>query len=210
MTVSPPETKKPSTLTARRPKDDLCRILSLDGGGAKGFYTLGVLKEIEGMIGCPLYKRFDLVFGTSTRAIIAALIALGCEVDEIHELYKQHVPTVMKAKREIRRRENRCWHCHNEMGHRTADDLQGQCCTPDRDSSLSHLKTTYYKYLADLFAAKVEDVEPAIPNGEQLGAESRSVLDERALVCGRHIFGWYFPFRVAQLRDARARGGKLR
>jgi hypothetical protein len=23
-------------------------------------------------------------------------------------------------------------------------------------------------------------------------AESRSVLDERALVCGRHIFGWYF------------------
>jgi hypothetical protein len=41
-------------------------------------------------------------------------------------------------------------------------------------------------------------------------AESRSVLDERALVCGRHIFGWYFPFRVAQLRDARARGGKLR
>ena len=40
-------------------------------------------------------------------------------------------------------------------------------------------------------------------------AESRSVLDERALVCGRHIFGWYFPFRVAQLRDARARGGKL-
>ena len=41
-------------------------------------------------------------------------------------------------------------------------------------------------------------------------AESRSVLDERSLVCGRHIFGWYFPFRVAQLRDARARGGKLR
>lgn len=98
MTVSPPETKKPSTLTAELPKDDLCRILSLDGGGAKGFYTLGVLKEIEGMIGCPLYKRFDLVFGTSTGAIIAALIALGCEVDEIHELYKKHVPTVMKAK----------------------------------------------------------------------------------------------------------------
>jgi predicted acylesterase/phospholipase RssA len=50
------------------------------------------------MIGCPLYKRFDLVFGTSTGAIIAALIALGYEVDEIHELYKKHVPTVMKAK----------------------------------------------------------------------------------------------------------------
>jgi patatin-like phospholipase/acyl hydrolase len=53
------------------------RILSLDGGGAKGFYTLGVLREIEGMIGGALHERFDLVFGTSTGAIIGALIALG-------------------------------------------------------------------------------------------------------------------------------------
>lgn len=73
---------------AELPKDGRCRILSLDGGGAKGFYTLGVLKEIEGMMNCPLYKRFDLVFGTSTGAIIAALIALGHEVDQIHTLYK--------------------------------------------------------------------------------------------------------------------------
>ncbi|ULO22455.1 patatin-like phospholipase family protein [Methylocystis sp. SB2] len=76
----------------------LCRILSLDGGGAKGFYTLGVLKEIEGMVDRPLCECFDLVFGTSTGAIIAALIALGYKVDEIHDLYKQHVPTIMKAK----------------------------------------------------------------------------------------------------------------
>jgi hypothetical protein len=41
-------------------------------------------------------------------------------------------------------------------------------------------------------------------------AKSRGTLDERALICSRFIFGWYFPFRVAQLRDARARGGKLR
>ncbi len=90
-------TNSMSTLSAELPKDGLCRILSLDGGGAKGFYTLGVLKEIEAMMNCPLYKRFDLVFGTSTGAIIAALIALGYEVDEIHELYKKHVPTVMQA-----------------------------------------------------------------------------------------------------------------
>jgi len=36
------------------------------------------------------------VFGTSTGAIIAALVALGLEVDEIHKLYKEHVPNVMK------------------------------------------------------------------------------------------------------------------
>lgn len=85
-------------LAAELPKDDLFRILSLDGGGAKGFYTLGVLKEIEGMLDCPLYKRFDLVFGTSTGAIIAALIALGYTVDEIHALYKEHVPRIMRVR----------------------------------------------------------------------------------------------------------------
>lgn len=86
------------TLNKEPKKDELYRVLSLDGGGAKGFYTLGVLKEIEGMLGCPLYKRFDLVFGTSTGAIIAALISLGYEIDHIHALYKHHVPSIMKAK----------------------------------------------------------------------------------------------------------------
>ena len=41
-----------------------CRVLSLDGGGAKGFYTLGVLKQIEAMLGRPLCECFDLIFGT--------------------------------------------------------------------------------------------------------------------------------------------------
>jgi uncharacterized protein len=50
------------------------------------------------MVNCPLYKRFDLVFGTSTGAIIAALIALGYEVDTIHALYRDHVPVVTRAR----------------------------------------------------------------------------------------------------------------
>jgi patatin-like phospholipase/acyl hydrolase len=78
------------------PASSVCRILSLDGGGAKGFYTLGVLKEIEALVGHPLHERFDLIFGTSTGGIIAALLALGYNVDDIHELYKQHVPAVMR------------------------------------------------------------------------------------------------------------------
>ncbi|AUW43953.1 patatin-like phospholipase family protein [Rhizobium leguminosarum] len=71
------------------------RILSLDGGGAKGFYSLGVLKGLEGMLGCRLHERFDLVYGTSTGSIIAALICLGFSVDEIHDLYRDHVVKVM-------------------------------------------------------------------------------------------------------------------
>lgn len=75
-----------------------CRVLSLDGGGAKGFYTLGVLREIEGMIKRPLCERFDLIFGTSTGAIIAALLGLGKTVKQIGDLYEEHVPTVMRKK----------------------------------------------------------------------------------------------------------------
>ncbi len=76
----------------------ILRVLALDGGGAKGFYTLGVLKEIEAMVGFPLHQKFDLVFGTSTGAIIASLIALGHSTDSILELYRKHVPTVMSQK----------------------------------------------------------------------------------------------------------------
>lgn len=78
--------------------DGLCRILSFDGGGAKGFYTLGILKELEGMLGAPLCDHFDLIFGTSTGAIIAALLALGNDVGTIHGLYRKHVPTIMRGR----------------------------------------------------------------------------------------------------------------
>jgi predicted acylesterase/phospholipase RssA len=74
------------------------RILSLDGGGAKGFYTLGVLTEIEALIKKPLCEHFHLIFGTSTGAIIGALLALGHRVGYVYELYKTHVPAVMRIK----------------------------------------------------------------------------------------------------------------
>jgi uncharacterized protein len=93
-----PASGRTSNPTAEHPHDGKFRILSLDGGGSKGFYTLGVLREIEAALKCPLYKHFDLVYGTSTGAIIATLIALGCEVEEVHRLYKEYVPTVMSVK----------------------------------------------------------------------------------------------------------------
>ncbi len=85
-------TTAPLTAAPRNP----CRILSLDGGGAKGFYTLGVLAQVEALLNKePLCEHFDLIFGTSTGAIIAALLSIGYRVADIHDLYKEHVPTVM-------------------------------------------------------------------------------------------------------------------
>jgi predicted acylesterase/phospholipase RssA len=75
------------------------RVLSLDGGGAKGFYTIGVLEELEALLaGRPLHESFDLIYGTSTGAIIAALLALGTDVATIHAHYKKHVPDVMQQR----------------------------------------------------------------------------------------------------------------
>jgi patatin-like phospholipase/acyl hydrolase len=76
-------------------EQNIYRVLSLDGGGAKGFYTLGVLKQVEAMLGGkPLCEHFGLIFGTSTGAIIAALLGLGYQVERILEIYRTHVPTI--------------------------------------------------------------------------------------------------------------------
>ena len=83
--------------------DKRFRILTLDGGGAKGFYTLGVLREVEAMLGKPLHEAFDLIFGTSTGAIIGTLLAIGTPVTDIHALYRKHVPDVMRPKDKERR-----------------------------------------------------------------------------------------------------------
>lgn len=91
-------TMNSSSATSSRSADEAFPILSLDGGGAKGFYTLGVLREIEAMTGRPLCETFKLIFGTSTGSIIAALLALGYAVDDIHRLYCEHVPAIMRAR----------------------------------------------------------------------------------------------------------------
>jgi len=104
--------------------DEICHILALDGGGAKGFYTLGVLKEVEAMLDCPLYRRFDIVFGTSTGAIIAALIALGHTIDDIHALYKTHVPTVMREKTATARSAALARLASEVFGEKTFEDVE--------------------------------------------------------------------------------------
>lgn len=73
-------------------------ILSLDGGGSKGVYTIGVLKELELTLGVPLHQHFGLIYGTSTGAIIAALIGLGKNMMEIEGLYFEVIPKVMRRR----------------------------------------------------------------------------------------------------------------
>ncbi|HQK98764.1 MAG TPA: patatin-like phospholipase family protein, partial [Bacteroidia bacterium] len=76
-------------------KKKTINILSLDGGGSKGVYTLGVLSELEKASGCKIFEKFDLIYGTSTGSIIASLLALGMGVDEIKKHYFEIIPAIM-------------------------------------------------------------------------------------------------------------------
>ncbi|MGE3251434.1 MAG: patatin-like phospholipase family protein [Hyphomonadaceae bacterium] len=80
-----------------------CNVLSLDGGGAKGFYTLGILSEVEALLGGRLHEHFHLIFGTSTGAIIAALLATGRRVAEVQALYAEHVVKIMRPRSAARK-----------------------------------------------------------------------------------------------------------
>ena len=71
-------------------------ILSLDGGGSLGVYTLGVLAEVERMLGRPLHEVFHLAYGVSTGSIIASMVALGDPVEPtIAERYFELAPDVL-------------------------------------------------------------------------------------------------------------------
>jgi hypothetical protein len=88
------------------------RILSLDGGGIHGVFTLQVLRRVEDELRSRnpqkpdfvLADYFDLIAGTSTGAIIAAMLAWGARVEEIDEFYRLQAPNIFYPTNWWRRR----------------------------------------------------------------------------------------------------------
>ena len=79
------------------------RILSLDGGGIRGVFSLEVLLRIETLLRehfkdpkLILADHFDFFAGTSTGAIIATGLSWGMTVEELLELYVRHIPTIFQ------------------------------------------------------------------------------------------------------------------
>ncbi len=91
------------------------RILSLDGGGVRGLITIGLLAELERVLrdrfadhykgngrtpdDFRLCDYFDLIGGTSTGGIIAAMLALGFKVADVREVYLKMCPRVFEKSR---------------------------------------------------------------------------------------------------------------
>ncbi|HEV3410797.1 MAG TPA: patatin-like phospholipase family protein [Chthoniobacterales bacterium] len=70
------------------------KLLACDGGGIRGIISIEILARIErelrassGKADLVLADYFDYVAGTSTGAIIASLISLGCSIDEVRDFY---------------------------------------------------------------------------------------------------------------------------
>jgi patatin-like phospholipase/acyl hydrolase len=87
-------------LNSSRPK----RILSIDGGGIRGYLTLQILRKIEEIIqsrcgdNTHLCDYFDLIGGTSTGSILAAGLAAGLSLDRLDELYRSLGKDIFRPK----------------------------------------------------------------------------------------------------------------
>jgi hypothetical protein len=72
------------------------RIAILEGGGMRGCITAHFLLELEQRAGCPLWQLFDLVVGTSTGGILAALIVCGVPAGQMVDFYQTDGPRIFK------------------------------------------------------------------------------------------------------------------
>jgi hypothetical protein len=82
------------------------RLLSIDGGGARGVVALEVLGRIEELLRAQtgdddlvLGDWFDYVAGTSTGGIIAAGLAIGLPVERLQALYAENAEQIFTRAR---------------------------------------------------------------------------------------------------------------
>jgi len=78
------------------------KILSLDGGGIRGYLSAKILANMEQLLNeanredINIGQRFDLIVGTSTGGIIACALAIGKSGKEILELYERLISKVFQ------------------------------------------------------------------------------------------------------------------
>lgn len=76
------------------------KILSLDGGGVRGYLTVMILENIEKQLNNrdgsnkPLGEYFDLIAGTSTGAIIGGLLSIGKKASEVRKFYETDIKEI--------------------------------------------------------------------------------------------------------------------
>jgi hypothetical protein len=69
-------------------------ILSIDGGGMKGYIPITVLGMLEDMLGKSCYNTFDLFAGTSIGGILACLLASGHDAKSSRDFFTVDGPAI--------------------------------------------------------------------------------------------------------------------
>lgn len=79
------------------------KILSLDGGGVRGYLTAMILENIEKQLNNrddsnrPLGEYFDLIAGTSTGAIIGGLLSIGKSAKDVKNIYENDIKEIFSS-----------------------------------------------------------------------------------------------------------------
>ncbi len=76
-------------------------ILSIDGGGARGYITLHCLAKLEELTGQPAHEIFDFYAGTSTGSLIAAGLAVGLDAHTLLNIYRIRIPEVFEESEKV-------------------------------------------------------------------------------------------------------------
>jgi patatin-like phospholipase/acyl hydrolase len=77
------------------------KILSLDGGGTRGYITARILQRIEELTGKQCYQLFDMITGVSTGSIVACMLGQGYKASEIADFYLQEANIIFADKKSI-------------------------------------------------------------------------------------------------------------
>lgn len=92
------------------------KVLSLNGGGVRGLYTVSVLAEIERIIGVTLGEEnvcigdyFDLISGTSIGGIVALALASGKSARSVKAEFYKSAATIFPQKSGFRKFIKRMW-----------------------------------------------------------------------------------------------------
>lgn len=66
------------------------KVVTIDGGGIRGLYTIELIKAIESRINGTIVDHAQVLSGTSTGAIISCGLAAGKSLETIENLYENH------------------------------------------------------------------------------------------------------------------------
>lgn len=69
-------------------------VISFDGGGMRGIYTIEILKGIQNRLPRPLHDHIDLCTGTSTGSILSGGLSLQKSLDDMLKLYETEGPNI--------------------------------------------------------------------------------------------------------------------